>query len=296
MTIHSKKAEPMKTLKVERRPDGIVVIAIDNPPVNALTTPVFAELRALAEELTANPPAAVVLTGLPNVFAWGGELSEVRRQRFAGRTDIDPSEIDAVVAETTDPDYVAQLGVKYHAVFEAVAAIPRMVVCAIEGIAFGGGLELTLCCDYRIAAEGALFASPEVTLGISTIGGGPYRLPHLIGNAQAKRLLLSGVQIDAREALRIGMVDELAPAGTALERAIAFALPFAQAACHSQGLLKQVIDAATGVPKEQALRFEHAMWCESFRTKEAHEALRKFFSAGNVTEALAHDKIDEGKP
>lgn len=69
-----------------------------------------------------------------------------------------------------------------------------MVVCAIEGIAFGGGLELTLCCDYRIAAEGALFASPEVTLGISTIGCGPYRLPRLIGNAQAKRLLLSGAQ------------------------------------------------------------------------------------------------------
>lgn len=285
----------MKTLNVDRRADGIVVIAIDNPPVNALTTPVFSELLALAEDLTANPPAAVVITGLPNVFAWGGELSEVRRQRFTGRTDIDPAEIDAVVAETCDPAYVAQLGDKYHAVFEAVAAIPRMVVCAIEGIAFGGGLELTLCCDYRIAAEGALFASPEVTLGISTIGGGPYRLPRLIGNAQAKRLLLSGVQIDAQEALRIGLVDELAPAGTALERAIAFAQPFAQAACHSQGLLKQVIDAGMGVPKEQALGFEHAMWCESFRTETARKALWQFFAAGNLTEALAHDKIDEGK-
>lgn len=283
----------MKAIKVDRRDDGIVVVAIDNPPVNALTTPVFAELLELAQELTATPPAAVVLTGLPNVFAWGGELSEVRRQRFSGRTDIDPAEIDAVVAETCDPVYVAQLGDKYHAVFEAVAAIPRMVVCAIEGVAFGGGLELTLCCDYRVASEDALFASPEVTLGISTIGGGPYRLPRLIGNAQAKRLLLSGVEVDAREALRIGLVDELVPARSALERAIAFAQPFARAACHSQGLLKQVIDAGMGVPKEQALRFEHAMWCESFRTREARDALYKFFAAGNGNEALAHRKIEE---
>jgi enoyl-CoA hydratase/carnithine racemase len=283
----------MTMLRVDRRDDGIVIAAIENPPVNALTTPVFAELLDLARELTDKPPAAVVLTGLPNVFAWGGELSEVRRQRFSGRSDIDPAEIDAVVAETCDPAYVAQLGDKYHAVFEAVAAIPRMVVCAIEGIAFGGGLELTLCCDYRIAAEDALFASPEVTLGISTIGGGPWRLPRLIGNAQAKRLLLSGVEVDAREALRIGLVDELVPARSALERAIAFAQPFARAACHSQGLLKQVIDAGMGVPKEQALRFEHAMWCESFRTSEAREALYQFFAAGNGNEALAHRKIEE---
>ncbi len=285
----------MNLLHVQHRADGIVVVALNNPPVNALTTPVFEALKQLALELTAQPPAAVVLTGLPNVFAWGGELSEVRRQRFTGKEHIDPAEIEAVVAEVSSDDYVAQLGHKYHDVFEAVAAIPRMVVCAIEGIAFGGGLELTLCCDYRIAAEGALFASPEVTLGISTIGGGPYRLPRLIGNAQAKRLLLSGVQIDAQEALRIGLVDELAPTGTALERAIEFAKPFAQAACPSQGLLKQVVDAGMGVPKDEALRFEHAMWCESFRTEKARAALRQFFSVGNITEALAHEKIDEGQ-
>jgi len=285
----------MGMVDIQYRDGGIAVVSINNPPVNALTTPVFQELRSLARHLTENPPGAVVLTGLPSVFAWGGELSEVRRQRFAGKSRVDPAEVEAVVAEVASAEYVSQLGSKYHEVFEAVAAIPRMVVCAIEGIAFGGGLELTLCCDYRIAAEGALFASPEVTLGISTIGGGPYRLPRLIGNAQAKRLLLSGMQIDAQEALRIGLVDELTPAGTALERAIEFAKPSAQAACHSQGLLKQVIDAGMGVSKEQALRFEHAMWCESFRTKEAQDALRRFFSSGNNTEALAHEKIDGGR-
>lgn len=285
----------MALVETEFREDGVVVVAIRNPPVNALTTPVFGELRALAEQLTENPPGAVVLTGLPNVFAWGGEFSEVRRQRFTGRSDIDPAEIEQVVNETADDAYVSQLGHKYHAVFEAVAAIPRMVICAIEGVAFGGGLELTLCADYRIAAEGALFASPEVTLGMSTIGGGPYRLPRLIGNSQAKRLLLSGVEIDAAEARRIGLVDELAPTGEALARAIAFARPFADAACRSQGLLKQVIDAGMGTPKEQALRFEHEMWRESFRSEEAREGLRKFFASGNVTETLAHKKIGEGE-
>ncbi|MBB4613499.1 enoyl-CoA hydratase/isomerase family protein [Novosphingobium taihuense] len=282
-------------IKVDRRPDGIAVVAIDNPPVNALTTPVFIALQTLAESFAAHPPAAVVLTGSSDVFAWGGEFSEIRRLRFTGRTDIAPREIEAVVEETSADAYVSQLGDKYHAVFEAVAAIPRMVVCAIEGVAFGGGLELTLCADYRIASRGALFASPEVTLGMSTIGGGPYRLPRLVGNAQAKRIMLSGIEIDAEEALRIGLIEEVVEPGTALDRAIEFAKPFADAACRSQGLLKRVIDVGMDLPKAEALRFEHEMWRESFRSEEAREGLRKFFSQGNVTEALAHEKIKNGE-
>jgi enoyl-CoA hydratase/carnithine racemase len=192
------------TVKVEHRDDDVVVITLDNPPVNALTTPVFEELGSIARDLTRHPPGAVVLTGQPNVFAWGGEISEVRRLRFGGPSPPDPRNVDAALDETMDAGYVAELGHHYQEVFEGVAAIPRMVISALEGVAFGGGLELALCCDYRIASEAAIFASPEVTLGISTIGSGPFRMPRLIGYSQTKRLMLAGGKIDAAEALRIG--------------------------------------------------------------------------------------------
>jgi len=131
-------------VRLERCSDGVAVVTIDNPPVNALTTPVFAQLLAIAKELAAAPPGAVVLAGQPKVFALGGEISETRRTRFEQRTDIADAELDAAVAAITDPVYIRELGRKYLTTFQALAALPCAVVAAIQGIAFGGGLELAL--------------------------------------------------------------------------------------------------------------------------------------------------------
>jgi len=91
---------------LERRPDGVALVTIDNPPVNALTTPLFAELLAITEELTASPPGAVVLAGRPKVFALGGEISKTYRVRFAGRTDIGDAELDDAVRTVTERGYI----------------------------------------------------------------------------------------------------------------------------------------------------------------------------------------------
>jgi enoyl-CoA hydratase len=202
---------------LERRPDGVALVTIDNPPVNALTTPLFARLMAITGELTASPPGAVVLAGRPKVFALGGEISETYRVRFAGRTDIGDDELDDAVRSVTEPAYIRELGGKYLATFDALAAVPCMVIAAITGITFGGGLELALACDYRVASERAKLGAPEVTLGGGSIGGGVFRLPRLIGPSMAKKMYLGGLLVSAREALRIGLVDEVADAdGTSL--------------------------------------------------------------------------------
>ena len=192
-------------VSLERRADDVALITIANSPVNALTTPVFAELLAICNELHAQPPGAVVLAGQPKVFALGGEISETRRTRFENRTDITGAELDAAVTQVTDPVYIRELGRKYLGTFEALASLPCAVVAAIQGITLGGGLELALACDYRVASERAKLASPEVTLGGGTIGGGLFRMTRLIGPSAAVGLIVTPEY--ANEVIAAGRAD-----------------------------------------------------------------------------------------
>jgi enoyl-CoA hydratase len=135
----------------------------------------------------------------------------VYRTRFEGRRDIADADLDDAVAKITDPEYIRQLGEKYRSTFNGFARPPMATIAAINGITFGGGVDLVLVCDLRIASDRARLASPEVTLGGSSIGGGVFRMPRLIGPSMAKRMYLSGEPVDAAEALLIGLVDEVVP-------------------------------------------------------------------------------------
>ena len=267
-------------VRLQRDDDGVVLITLDNPPVNALTRPLFTELRSVAEAFDADPPGAAVLTGLPKVFALGGEISEIYRTRFQGRRDIGDDELDAAVGEVIDPHYVRELGEKYLATFNAFANLPCVLIAAIGGLAFGGGLELTLTCDYRIASERAKLAAPEVTLGGASIGGGVVRLPRVVGPSMTKKLYLGGRPISAAEALRIGLVDEVVPPEETVERAIGLAREFATYAGPAQTGLKRMIDSGFGLNHEEADQMELEMWCASYATDAARMRLRAFFAHG----------------
>ncbi|MEY4175713.1 MAG: hypothetical protein RI900_2878, partial [Actinomycetota bacterium] len=119
---------------LDRRADGVAVVTLNNPKVNALSQAVLADLHAVALELTENPPGAVVVTGGERIFAAGADISE-----FGG------------------PDEGRAIALGFHRALDAVAAIPRFVVAAVSGYALGGGCELALACDYRIAGERAVF-------------------------------------------------------------------------------------------------------------------------------------------
>src|SRR6476620_6634702 len=151
---------PEGAVSLERRADGVAVIRIDNPKVNALSMSVLGQIETAAIALTDEPAGAVVITGGDRVFAAGADISE-----FTGGSP-------------------AKVGQAFQSALNAVADIPRVTIAAVSGYALGGGCELALACDFRIASEKARFGQPEILLGIIPGGGGTQRLPRLVGSAR----------------------------------------------------------------------------------------------------------------
>jgi enoyl-CoA hydratase/carnithine racemase len=241
----------------ERRHDGVAVVRLDNPKVNALSTAVLGELEAAAVALTEDPPGAVVVTGSDRIFAAGADISE-----FGG------------------PDEARRIGGCFLRALAAVAAIPRCVIAAIEGPALGGGCELALACDLRIASERAKLGQPEILLGIIPGGGGTQRLARLIGPARAKDMILTGRQVPAEEALRIGLVDEVVPSGEPLQRALTMAAELAQGAVVAQGMAKRAIDQGLDGPLAAGVALEHDLFAEVFTTEDSRTGVASFLEHG----------------
>ena len=209
---------------VERRDDGVAVVTLNNPKVNALSQALLAELYLVAVDLTDNPPGAVVITGGARLLAARADISE-----FGGA------------------DEGRAIGEGFHRALDAVAAIPRFVIAAVSGYALGGGCELALACDYRIVSERAVFGQPEVLLGITPGGGGTQRLPRTVGSSRAKEMMITGRQVKAEEALRIGLADEVVPGDDLMERALTLAAEVAKGAVLAQALIKRAVDEGVGI-------------------------------------------------
>jgi enoyl-CoA hydratase/carnithine racemase len=242
---------------VERREDGVAVVTLNNPKVNALSQALLAELRAVAEELIANPPGALVITGGERIFAAGADISEFG-----------------------DAEQGRHITAGFHAALNAVAKIPRFVIAAVSGYALGGGCELALACDYRIVSERAVFGQPEVLLGIIPGGGGTQRLPRLIGRSKATEMMITGRQVKAEEALRIGLADELLPSDALHERALALASEAARGALHAQALIKRAVDAGVDQPLAEGLRLERDLFEAAFHTADSKIGVHSFLKYG----------------
>ena len=223
---------------LERRDDGVAVVTLDHPKVNAISNELRTQLAAVVADLTADPPGAVVVTGGERIFAAGADITQ-----FGG------------------PDEAEVIGADFHATLDAVAAIPRMVIAAVGGYALGGGCELALACDYRIASEKAVFGQPEILLGIIPGGGGTQRLARLVGPSKAKDLVLTGRQVNAEEALRIGLCDEVVAPEALHERALALAAELARGAVLAQALAKRAVDE--GLDRELAGAWPWSASCSS---------------------------------
>ncbi|HET8541470.1 MAG TPA: enoyl-CoA hydratase-related protein [Anaeromyxobacter sp.] len=158
----------------------------------------------------------------------------------------------------------------------AIEGAPQPVIAAINGAALGGGLELALACDLRVAADSAQLGLPEVSLGIIPGAGGTQRLPRLVGVARAKDLVLTARRIGAAEALAMGLVARVAPAARLLEEALALADQIARNAPVSLRQAKRAIDGGLHLPLEEALDLENRMYQDCLGTKDRVEALRAF--------------------
>jgi enoyl-CoA hydratase len=184
---------------VESAPDGVSVITFNRPEVrNALHLPMNLEIREALEQLAGDEQvAAVVFQGAGGkAFVSGADIAELRARK--------------------GPEALLQHNAK---LCDAIAAFPSPTIAAVEGWALGGGCEIAMACDMRVAGAKARFGQPEVSLGILPAAGGTWRLPLLVGLAKAKELIFTAAIVDAEEALRIGLVNDVVPQGGALERA-----------------------------------------------------------------------------
>jgi enoyl-CoA hydratase/carnithine racemase len=245
-------------VKLERR-GRAAIVTLDRPDrMNALSRETLRELGRLGRELTADPEVrAIVLTGAGDkAFCAGADLKE--RQGFS------------------DDDVRAQVGL-YRSELASLDRSPKPVVAALNGVAFGGGLELALVCDLRVAVPEAKLALPETTLGIIPGAGGTQRLPRIVGEARAKEMILLGRRLTAQEALAWGLVNRISPAGVSVvDDALEFLAPILDGAPIAQSAALRAIDVSFETTLEQGLELERVFYDETLRSADRREALRAF--------------------
>ncbi|HET7824110.1 MAG TPA: enoyl-CoA hydratase-related protein [Anaeromyxobacter sp.] len=243
--------------RVERR-GAVEIWTIDGASRrNAISRGMATELRALLDRATADRALrCVVLTGAGDkAFCAGADLKE-----RAGMSEADVRTfLDGL-----------------RATLRAMELAPQVFIAALNGAALGGGLELALACDLRIASDSAQMGLPEVSLGIIPGGGGTQRLPRLVGVARAKDLVLTARRIGAAEALAMGLVGRIAPPQRLMDEALAYAAEVARNAPVSLRQAKRAMDAGLHLPMEEALAHELRMYEACLGTKDRIEALRAF--------------------
>jgi enoyl-CoA hydratase/carnithine racemase len=164
--------------------------------------------------------------------------------------------------------------------FDEVARLPMPVIAAVTGYALGGGLELALCADYRIAADDAVLGQPEVLLGIMPGSGGTQRLTRLIGPSRAKNLLMTGRRVRADEALRLGLVDEVVPAGETFDAALRYAKQLADGPAAALEAIKTAVDHGADIGLSAGLALERSLFAGVFGTADAATGIRSFIEHG----------------
>jgi enoyl-CoA hydratase len=259
MTVATDRAEGSENefVVVERGDDGVAVVRLDRPKMNALSTAMLAQVRSVFTELAEDPPGAVVLWGGPRLFAAGADVTE-----FSG------------------PGAPARVAASFHAATAAIASLASVTIAAITGYALGGGLELALACDLRVVGEGAKLGQPEILLGIIPGGGATQRLPRLVGPARAKDIILTGRQVTAEEALRIGLADRVVPGTDVLSEAVGLATELARGARVAQIMAKRVIDEAAETSLDRGIENETAAFVSVFDSDDARLGVESFLEHG----------------
>ncbi|WP_330459912.1 enoyl-CoA hydratase-related protein [Streptomyces sp. NBC_00820] len=240
--------------------DGVGTLRLDRPPMNALDVATQDRLKELAEEATRREDVrAVVIYGGERVFAAGADIKEMQAMDHT-----------AMVLRAR--------GLQDS--FSAVARIPKPVVAAITGYALGGGCELALCADYRIAADNAKLGQPEILLGLIPGAGGTQRLPRLIGPSKAKDLIFTGRMVKADEALALGLVDRVVPADEVYGQAHAWAAALAKGPAIALRAAKESVDTGLETDIDTGLAVERNWFAGLFATEDRERGMRSFVEEG----------------
>ena len=224
--------------------------------MNALNVQVQEEIRAAAAAgRRTREVHAVVLYGGEKVFAAGADVKEMATMSYA--------------------DMVERSGALQSS-FTAVARIPKPVVAAVTGYALGGGCELALCADFRVCGDNAKLGQPEILLGVIPGAGGTQRLPRLVGPARAKDIIFSGRFVDADEALRIGLVDQVVPADEVYAAAREMAARFVGGPALALRAAKEAIDRGLETDLDTGLEVERLQFAGLFATEDRRTGMESF--------------------
>jgi enoyl-CoA hydratase len=242
---------------VELTADGpVAVLTVDNPPLNLFTMAMRRRLMEVLLHLQGRTDVrAVVLAGAGDqAFSAGSDVGELSR----------------------DPATTVRRARTEHDVYRRLQHLPQPVVAALHGHVLGSGLELALACDLRVADETTSLGFPEVTLGILPAGGGTHRLPRLVGVARAKELMLLGERVDAAEALRMGLVNRVVPAGEATRAALELATALAERPALAVQAIKRAVEEGLEQGPERGEEIERELISRLLGTRDAREGVSAF--------------------
>ncbi len=254
----------MEYIKMEHR-GRVAVVTINRPDaLNALNGVILEELRWAFSTIAGDASVrAVVLTGEGKAFVAGADIVEM----------VEFSKWEALSWAESCCD-----------VFSVIERTPQPVIAAINGYALGGGCELALVCDIRLASEKAKFGQPETTLGITPGFGGTQRLPRIIGMSNAMEWIFTGKIVDAMEALRVGLVSAVHPQESLLEEAVKLATAIARNAPVAVQAAKSAVRQGAELSLEAAIPIENALFSECFDTDDQREAMQAFIEKRSPTE------------
>jgi len=241
--------------------DGVATVTLNNPPLNLVTLDLTRQLDATLDVLAVDRAVRVmILTGAGDrAFCAGSDLTEFPRMMGRG----------LVVPNKLGPENVA---------YSKVDDFPKPTIAAVSGLAFGGGLELAVCCDLIVVDAGTRLCLPEIKLGVFPGSGGTVRVSRRIGEGRAKEMMFFGEPIDAATALSWGLVNRVAPRGESLRVAQEMAAVLATRPSRALQLCKSAVDLAFDTTEDSAITQSLAMSDEAFSTADCKEGVRAFFA------------------
>lgn len=249
-------SSPSEKIKLSIQ-EHVALITIDNPGANTWDTDSLPALKAVIEGLNTEPSIyALVLTGAGDKFFSAGA--------------------DLKLFASGDPEVARTMGEAFGTAFEALADFRGVSIAAINGYAMGGGLEVALACDIRIAETQAAMALPEAKVGLLPCAGGTQRLTQLVGEGWAKRVILCGERLSAQKALEIGLVEEVVDRGAALDAALAMAANVAEQSPVAVAACKRLVHGARNIAISQGLAAERDEFVALFSTEDQREGVNAF--------------------